>query len=215
MNGTPAPRLDPRAPLGFAVLVLLVVTLAQFGAPGYTLAVALAPACVHVLPAGAPWLPLAARATLLRYAGFAVAWLLFVAVYLRACHWAGATVLPQETLREMAVQGAAMPGFWLYVAGIVIAAPVLEELLFRGYLLGIALRLLPAVPAQLLVAAAFGAIHGAPYALPIGVLGLFFGWLRARHGSLLPSMLAHAVHNGLTVLVTVLWPGHLDLLYPK
>ena len=34
------------------------------------------------------------------------------------------------------------------------------------------------------------------------VLGaLFFGWLRARHGSLLPSILAHGLHNALVAAV--------------
>ncbi|NJR42338.1 MAG: CPBP family intramembrane metalloprotease, partial [Akkermansiaceae bacterium] len=35
---------------------------------------------------------------------------------------------------------------------------------------------------------------------PIGVLSLLFGYLRQRHGSLWPSVLAHALHNALTLL---------------
>mgnify|MGYP001566827949 CR=1 FL=1 len=65
-----------------------------------------------------------------------------------------------------------------------------------------------------ITAAAFGAVHGLPYALPIGLLGCLFGWLRVRHGSLLPAMFAHALHNSLIVLVTVAWPESLTLLYP-
>jgi membrane protease YdiL (CAAX protease family) len=124
-------------------------------------------------------------------------------------------VAPQPQLQDLARQGTALPGFWLLVVAIVIGAPLAEELVFRGYLLGTLLRVLPHWPAQLVTAAVFGYVHGPAYALPIGVLGLLFGWLRTRHGALWPSMLAHAVHNGLTVTVTLLWPGHLEWLYPR
>ena len=86
---------------------------------------------------------------------------------------------------------------------------------FRGYLLATLQLVLPRWPAQVATAACFGAVHGADYALPIGVLGLFFGWLRQRHGSLLPGMLAHGVHNALVFGVTVAWPRSLELMYPR
>jgi membrane protease YdiL (CAAX protease family) len=36
-----------------------------------------------------------------------------------------------------------------------------------------------------------------------------------RHGSLWPSVFAHAVHNAVTVVITVAWPETLELLYPR
>jgi len=74
-------------------------------------------------------------------------------------------------------------------------------------------RMLPGWAAVAITAGAFGAVHGLPYALPVGLLGCMFGWLRLRHDSLLPSMFAHAVHNALIVLVTVLFPESLAWLY--
>ena len=61
----------------------------------------------------------------------------------------------------------------------------------------------------------FGLAHGLPYALPVGLLGAFFGWLAVRHGSLLAPIAAHTLHNGVVVAVTVLWPESLDLLYQR
>jgi membrane protease YdiL (CAAX protease family) len=166
-------------------------------------------------PPAVPWSPLPARSVLRSYLPFAIVWLVFLVVYLRAMHALGWTVSPQPTLQDMAQHGLQTPDFVLLCLAIVVVAPLAEEIVFRGYLFTALRTLLPAPATQLLTAAAFGAVHGAHYALPIGVLALLFGWLRARHGSLLPSMLAHAVHNGVTVVVTVGWPGHLDLLYPK
>ena len=56
---------------------------------------------------------------------------------------------------------------------------------------------------------------GMAYALPITLLGALFGWLFAWRGSLLAPIAAHALHNGLTILVAVLWPESLDYLYRR
>ena len=47
------------------------------------------------------------------------------------------------------------------------------------------------------------------------VLSLVFGYLRMRHRSLYPSMLAHMLHNAITIAVVVQWPGLLDLFYAR
>jgi hypothetical protein len=48
-----------------------------------------------------------------------------------------------------------------------------------------------------LSAAAFAAIHGFPAVLPLAfALGLGFGWVRERSGSVLPAIIVHALHNG-------------------
>jgi len=167
-------------------------------------------------PPGAPWRPLAPASVLLRYLPFAAAWYGFVWLYLHAAHAAGHPIPPQPDLEALATQGTGLPNFSVVVAVVVVLAPFVEELLFRGYLFGALVAAgLPMAAVQLVSAAAFGLVHGLDYALPIGALALLFGYLRQRHGALLPSMLAHAVHNGLTVVVTVAWPGHLEYLYPR
>lgn len=158
------------------------------------------------------------RARLVRTVGcylpFAAAWVSFVVGYLAAMRGLGQPVPPQPALDQLAQQGltaATLPT----VLGAVVLAPVVEEVLFRGYLLDVLLRVLRPWFAQLLTAAAFGAVHGLGYALPLAVLGLFFGWLRQRTAALWPSAVAHALHNGLVVAVAIAWPASLDLLYPR
>ncbi len=159
--------------------------------------------------------PLAARRVLLAYLPFAVGWLAFVVAYLRVLHALGQPLSPQGPLQQLAEHGTGLDGFALLVFGIVVVAPVLEEVVFRGYLFTALATVLPMWAVQAVTALLFGLVHGLAYALPIAVLALLFGWLRQRHRALGPPILAHAVHNGITVLLAILWPAHLDLLYPR
>lgn len=90
---------------------------------------------------------------------------------------------------------------------VVFAAPLAEELLCRGALWRALERLHPGRTAETLIATAglFAVLHG----LNGGFLaefphrfaaGLGFGWLRARSGSMSPSIVAHALHNALAIL---------------
>lgn len=210
MSAPPRARLaEPLLQLPFAIAA---AALFQVHVVGGLVALATLAA---VWPPIVPWRPLAAGAVLLRYLPFAALWLAFVVVYLRLAHALGHPIAPQATLQMLAEQGTGLPGFWLVVSGIVVLAPFFEELLFRGYLFTALATVLPIWATQLVTAVAFGLVHGLDYALPIAALALLFGWLRQRHAALLPSMLAHLVHNGITVALTLSWPGHLDLLYPR
>lgn len=77
---------------------------------------------------------------------------------------------------------------------------VCEELLFRGALLGL-FRTSPApIPRALLVGALFGLLHMLLFRIfPIGALGVAFGLIALRMGSVVPAMLAHALNNGLLI----------------
>jgi membrane protease YdiL (CAAX protease family) len=85
----------------------------------------------------------------------------------------------------------------------VLVAPVMEELVFRGLLLQGLRRHWPAAPAVLTTALLFALFHANPWQFmgPL-LLGLFFGWLTVRSGSLWPAILAHALNNA-TALVTM------------
>ena len=204
----PPTALQLLAAFGLLVLMALDWRLAA------TTAVALA----LVFPP-APWRPAALGSTLGRalgaYAIWLLVWVAFAAAYLRAMAAVGQPLEPQTQLLELAQHGTAVPDFWARVALIVLAAPLIEEIVFRGYLYAGALRLAPVWLAQVVVAALFGLAHGLEHALPIAVLSLVFGYLRQRHGCLLPSMVAHATHNALTVSLVVCWPSLLDLLYAR
>lgn len=80
-------------------------------------------------------------------------------------------------------------------------APVVEELVFRGLLYGWVAGRWGPLPAFLVSSLAFAAAHVEPAHIALVLpLGLWFGWLRWRTNSLLPSLVAHVINNGLAVI---------------
>ncbi len=95
----------------------------------------------------------------------------------------------------------------LLLISFVLLAPLQEELVFRGFLLrGIA----PAIgswPAILVTAAVWAASHLQYEWFFIGeifALGIVFGWIRCRSGSLLVPFVLHAVVNGMAVVAVAI-----------
>jgi hypothetical protein len=85
----------------------------------------------------------------------------------------------------------------LIVGSVTIAAPVCEEFFFRGVLFQ-GLRAPGGLPmrALLLSAVVFSAFHLDPVGFVARVeLGVLFGWLLLRTGSLWPCILAHSANN--------------------
>ncbi len=81
----------------------------------------------------------------------------------------------------------------------IVLAPVFEEILFRGVLLPVLGQRLGGGWAVVLSAALFAAAHlSVGEFVPLLVLAMGLGWLRWRSGRLLPSVLMHALWNGLT-----------------
>jgi membrane protease YdiL (CAAX protease family) len=84
---------------------------------------------------------------------------------------------------------------------VVTAGPLVEELLFRGLLLGGLLRHMGPLAAGAISATAFACVHipdmhGALYAMPnLALLGGVCAWLRLRSGSLWPAVFAHGINN--------------------
>lgn len=110
----------------------------------------------------------------------------------------------EALLREQGwVQACAM----IFVA---LLAPVLEEFVFRGWLLplvGRGLSWLRHGRSVALVATSLGfaSMHAdAPWALPpLFIIGFVCGWLRFRSGSTWPGVLAHMGNNGIALAVVV------------
>lgn len=91
----------------------------------------------------------------------------------------------------------------LGVISIVVMAPIVEELLFRGGMQGHLLRKWKNPAWAILVSALiFGIVHGNPVQMFFAsILGLVLGWVYYRTGSLLPCMLMHFINNGTSVLL--------------
>jgi membrane protease YdiL (CAAX protease family) len=84
---------------------------------------------------------------------------------------------------------------------IAVIAPLLEELLFRGYLQSSLMHLMKPWQAILLASAVFGAIHFQPLAFPIlTALGAVFGYLYYKTGSLKVNIILHVLNNGIAYI---------------
>ena len=101
---------------------------------------------------------------------------------------------------------------WGSVFAAVIAAPVTEELIFRGLFLHGFLRRYSARKAIVASALLFALAHGNPWQFPVALcMGLLLGWCRMRTGSLIPGMVGHVANNALATglsLATVEIPGY-------
>jgi len=90
--------------------------------------------------------------------------------------------------------------FWASVFLLVIVAPLTEEVMFRGLILRAFLRRFRVGAAFLLSSMLFGLVHLNPWQFfSAFALGLMFAWWYARTGSLVPSMLGHALANAMVV----------------
>ena len=81
---------------------------------------------------------------------------------------------------------------------IVIAAPVTEEICFRGMLFGGLREKLPRIVAALICGLIFGALHaltGVTAVPPLIVFGFLLALLYERTGSILPGMILHMLNN--------------------
>lgn len=80
------------------------------------------------------------------------------------------------------------------------SAPLVEEIVFRGFLQSTLYKYYPPGLCVILTALIFGLFHslyhGAPVALiSVYLLGLLFSYFRLRTGSIIPSMSAHLFNN--------------------
>lgn len=82
-----------------------------------------------------------------------------------------------------------------------VLAPLVEELVFRGLFYGWLEGVWGPRVAVAVSSAAFALAHYEPaHIVVVAPLGLLFGWLRWRTRSVLPSLFAHVVNNGVAVM---------------
>ncbi len=105
--------------------------------------------------------------------------------------------------------------WWVGLAVVCIGAPLGEEIFFRGFLFRpIELRFGP-WPAILVTSVVFGLVHEPSVAVPITVLGGFFGYVRMKTGGIGSSILLHMVHNTWTVWLAIGAPHLMDFVFDK
>lgn len=120
------------------------------------------------------------------------AYLLFTALY--------TTLITPPDQKNIAEEFGAWP---LQVLLIVVAAPISEEICFRGMLFGGLRRNLPRVPAALIAGLIFGGLHATTGVAAVPPL-MFFGFvlclLYEETGSIAPGILLHALNNSVVLL---------------
>jgi membrane protease YdiL (CAAX protease family) len=90
---------------------------------------------------------------------------------------------------------------FVVVAGV---APFVEELTYRGLGFAAVRDAHGAIAAVVLTALAFGLAHGLVVALPVlAIFGAILAWLRLRTNSVYPTMLLHALFNGIALIAAV------------
>ena len=118
-------------------------------------------------------------------------------------------VLPQlnngmlSQLNAMLAAGP-LPGRLLLLGAVVVGAPVVEELMFRGFLWTAMRAIGGDLVAWLGTSALFAMYHVDPvHVLAVSITGLYLGWLRRATGSIVPGMVAHFVNNALAAGVAI------------
>jgi membrane protease YdiL (CAAX protease family) len=87
-------------------------------------------------------------------------------------------------------------------------APLAEELVFRGLLYGWLAGRWSNLVAFVVSSLAFAAAHTEPvHILLVLPLGFWFGWLRWRTGSLVPTIVAHMINNTIAVAAAAFLGG--------
>ena len=143
--------------------------------------------------------PLGEAAGLRRCSGWTAAFCAFAAIGLFVVVQLALMLLPAAWLidyndhMELLFSTGLIPALSIAVAG-----PLAEELMFRGVIQTRLERAMPVWAAVVLQAVLFGVTHGTPVQMAYAFLmGLVFGLLRSRTGSILPGFAAHAAFNAM------------------
>ncbi len=107
----------------------------------------------------------------------------------------GSLIPMPEYIKESFIQLVGQKGFYTFIL-MVIAAPVLEELIFRGIILEGLLKKYSPLVSIISSSLLFGIAHFNPWQFVTGfIIGIFSGWVYYKTRSLLPSIIIHAAAN--------------------
>lgn len=108
---------------------------------------------------------------------------------------------PDNATPVLEIAGGSLFVAWLLVG---LWGPAVEEIFFRGFLLGGLRNKLGYWPALLVSSGIFSLFHIQPgLYVPTFLLGLAFGWVYLKTRSIWPAIFAHTVHN--TIVIITVW----------
>jgi uncharacterized protein len=97
-------------------------------------------------------------------------------------------------------------GWWGAFLKVVVIAPVIEELIFRGIILHGFRKNYHAATAVIISALLFSLFHLNPWQMPATfLLGLLLGWIMIRTRNILLAIIGHAINNLLVLLTVTFW----------
>lgn len=100
-----------------------------------------------------------------------------------------------EFVQKIFLEFGERKGMFSFIA-IVVAAPIFEELIFRGIILDGLLRKYSPVKSIIISSLMFGLVHLNPWQfISAFILGLFSGWVYYKTGKLTLSVIVHLVNN--------------------
>jgi membrane protease YdiL (CAAX protease family) len=107
----------------------------------------------------------------------------------------GSFIPMSESFKKSLLEFGAHHGVLAFIT-MVIAAPVVEELIFRGIILDGLLRKYTALKSILISSLIFGLVHLNPWQFIAGlIIGIFAGWVYYRTRSLSASIIIHMAAN--------------------
>jgi len=108
---------------------------------------------------------------------------------------------------EAILKSSDSSSLWWMCFGIIVLAPISEELLFRRFIFGFLAPRCGFLTAMVITAGAFAAIHMSLYSLPaLFLLGIGFQLIYLKFGSLYPAIMMHAFNNAIAVILLLFAP---------
>ena len=111
----------------------------------------------------------------------------------------------QDLVKLVTSQSFSIRGKVILFSFLLLEAPIVEELLFRGVIFGGLSKIMPVWSAMALSGFLFALIHvNAATFIPLWFLGIAFAWLYARTGTLLAPMAVHFTFNTVNLVLCLL-----------
>ena len=103
---------------------------------------------------------------------------------------------------EALLQNSDSSSLWFLCFGIIVLAPISEELIFRRFIFGFLAPRCGFITSLLITAGVFAAIHLSWYSLPaLFLLGIGFQLIYLKFGSLYPAIIMHSFNNAIAVII--------------
>ena len=124
--------------------------------------------------------------------------------------------IPQDLLGDLTsgVSKLTSYPFWQAILANALLVPIMEEVLFRGYIFSRLEKAMPSIVAALISSVVFGICHGGlVWAIWAFLLGMFICVVRIKSRSIVPGIIIHIIMNTYAMVVSY-FPVLENITYP-